>query len=99
METRTIEVWTGANYIQIIQKSSTINSEVKIKVQGKKLVVRDPHIQYYQCIPIGDPVDIPFYPDSVIEDEVIESFEMHIKKPIPELTPEQKERHKVWGLL
>ncbi len=66
-----VEIWDGQNYIAIIKALSSINQELKIRVQGKKLIVKDTEAGFYRCIPIGSLVEIPkreCEPDTTIQD-------------------------------
>lgn len=94
-----VGTWDGKNIKDLIEIIITKNTEVKIKVQGKKLVVKDSNVDYYLCVPIGDLVEIPQYENCCIEDE-IEEIEQEIGPSKTLVSTELSNEMMVrWGLL
>ena len=70
-----IEVWTGFNFSEIVNKISTVNTETTIRVIGKRIIIHDKTVDYYQNVVVGDKVEIPIYEDCLICDEEPEEEE------------------------
>lgn len=71
--TATLIQWNGNNYIQVIQAFDSLNRELKIKVIGKRLVVRDEEAGFYRVFALGDILEVPekaCEADEPIEEEV-----------------------------
>ena len=97
MNLKLIEVWNGDNYTAIISALINHNTELRIRISGKKLIVKDPRSGFYSCIVKGDPVEVP--DERIIEED---EFPQEEVKPAPvsrELTEDQKRMYKEWGLL
>lgn len=61
MTLKVLTVWNGNNFVSVIQALSSQNEELKIRVQGKKLIIKDDEAGFYRCIPIGEVIEIPDY--------------------------------------
>ena len=101
MNIKIIETWNGDNYQAIVSAIVGHNTEIRIKVQGKKLIIKDPSSDFYRCIPKGDPVEIP--DTKVIEDDpqIVEEIP---EKTLPSscstiMTEAQRKMYIEWGLL
>lgn len=101
MNLKIIEVWNGSNYQAIIRALINEDTEIRIRVSGKRLIIKDPESGFYKCIPKGDPVEIPVHEHPrIIDDPVIEIEEpKHPCMTISEMTEEQKQMYREWGLL
>lgn len=96
MNLKLIEVWNGDNYTAIISALINHNTELRIRISGKKLIVKDPRSGFYSCVAKGDPVEVP--DEQVIEDDEFPQEE--VKPEISrDMTEEQKQMYKEWGLL
>lgn len=71
----TICIWTGNNFAEILTKISEFNTETMIRVIGKRIIIKDNHVDFYQSVVIGDMVEIPIYPECLICDECNEEPE------------------------
>jgi len=77
MKVEVIDIWNGTNFIQIIKILATKNTEIRIKIKGKKLIVKDPLVDYYSCVALGCPVEIPVHDHPIVEED----------EPIPYVEP------------
>lgn len=60
MQLKTLLIkWNGRNYLQIIQALDSKNQELKIRVQGKRLIVRDEEAGFYRVFTMDDFIEIP----------------------------------------
>jgi hypothetical protein len=69
MNIKTIGVWMGDNFQQLISVIAETNLEITIKRQGKKLILKDKRVDFYSCISVGSEVEIPITSDIHEEDE------------------------------
>jgi hypothetical protein len=100
MNIKVIETWNGDNYTAIIRALVSENTEVRIRISGKRLIIKDSNVGFYKCIPKGDPVEIPIYDNCITEDEPVEPCETSCPcKAIAEMTEEQKQMYREWGLM
>lgn len=87
-EVEIIGVWTN-NFQVVLKALSKKNTEICIKRQGSKLVLRYDAIKFYRCIPYGGNIEIPIN-EVIYEDEF----------PPPHKDDEETvTRMKSWGLL
>lgn len=61
MNIQVIGIWDGSNLHQVISILVNHNEELRVRVQGRKLIIKDPAINYYRCIPAGERIEIPKY--------------------------------------
>jgi len=94
MNLKLIEIWDGNNYTAIISALINHNTELRIRIHGKKLIIKDPRTGFYSCVPRGEPVEVP---DEVFIEED-EPVEQETKRCCKELTQEEKQMYKEWGL-
>jgi|SRR6478609_5378115 len=73
-------IWNGDNFIEIIRVIALINTEVKVKVQGKRLCIRDDKVGFYNSVIIGDTPKIPEYFRSIVIDKPVEYVEPVIEE-------------------
>jgi len=93
----TVEIWTGSNFIDLVRKISEINTETTIRIIGKRIIIQDHYVNYYQNIVIGDMVEIPIYPECLICDELEEEIALQPKYTQSDWDVDAK--MKEWGLL
>ena len=103
-ELEVVEVWRGDNYVAIIRALTFKNTEIKIQVAGKKLLVTDPATGYYTCVHVGNKVEIPKLEAPVIEDDPPIEPEPEPPRELPTsaehiLTEDQIRMYQEWGLL
>lgn len=96
-ELKLIGCWRGNNFSLIIQEIAKHNTEVCIKIIGKRLIINDRHVDYYQSIIIGDEIYIPIYPECLVCDEVEE--EACIQPKYVACTQESEALMREWGLI
>lgn len=101
-----VEVWQGDNYQAIIRALTSKNTEIKIHVNRKRLVLHDPTCDYHCCALIGEPVKIPKRETPIIEEDppLEPEPEPEPKTQLPSsaaeiLTEDQRRMFKEWGLL
>lgn len=101
MKVEIIGTWTGKNYSSIVKILLKKNTEITIKVQGKKLIIKDKTNDFYVCIPTGEPVEIPMYEVPVIEDDPVIEIKEEVKVDNrPRLSNEDRERiDREWGMM
>lgn len=93
-----IETWNGKNFNEILSKIAEVNSETRIKLLGKRIIIHDRQCNYYQNVVTGDIVEIPIYEGCLILDEYYED-EVAVSAP-PEYNHElSNEMMTRWGLL
>ena len=98
MNLKLIEVWDGENYTAIISALINHNTELRIRISGKKLIVKDPRSGFYACIQKGDPIEVP--DEKFIEDDEPLVQEEEVPKFVnTQMTEDQKEMYQRWGLL
>lgn len=92
-----IGIWEGHNFIAIINILATRNTELRVKKQGKKLIIKDGS-EFYRCIPVGDPIEIPKYESPIIVED--EPFEEMVKCECCQqgISESQIQLLKEWGL-
>lgn len=83
----TVGVWNGKNFTDILQNIIKVNTEIRIRIQGRKLIIK--HENYYRCIPAGEEVEIP-------NQRMIEQDEPY---QITDIMDEERiQRHREWGI-
>lgn len=92
MKIETVGTWSGTNFGEIISALFSCNENLRIRQQGTKLIIKDPHVDYYACIAAGDDVEIPMYEQPIRKEEEEEAV---LSKAI---SKEQIELLKSWGL-
>lgn len=92
-----IETWDGTNFIQLVRKIAEVNTETMIRVIGKRIIIQDRQVAYYQNVVIGDMVEIPIYPECLICDELEE--EESIQPKYVHSNDDIDSKMKEWGLL
>lgn len=99
-----IEIWDGNNYAAIIRALTHKNTEIRIRVSGKKLILKDTGLGFYRCVPPGDPVKIPKLEEPIVVDDPPIEPEPEPDPQLPTsavaiLTEEQRRMYQEWGLL
>jgi len=97
MRTETIGTWDG-DYRKVVKAILCKTQEIHIRVQGKKLIIKDCRIGYYSCIQMGDSIEIPVYENLVEEEDEIAILDEPLTVKSKEITEEQIKLLKEWGL-
>lgn len=92
-----VGIW-DSNYRDIVSAIDLVNTEILVRQQGKKLIIRDRNTEYYSSHIPGDNVEIPVYegcwqPDEPCFQEIKE------EKKIAVVTEEWIKMQQDWGLL
>lgn len=104
MKTEIVGIWEG-NYREVVSLLFCKCREIHIRTQGKKLIVKDSRIDFYLCIPLGEPIEIPLYKELGYEESVDEDDDPVImEEPLNEtrqasISTEQEQLMRKWGLL
>lgn len=53
-------VWEG-NFSKALACIAPHNDQMMVRVQGKKLIIKDKKLQFFAAIPFGDEIEIPVY--------------------------------------
>lgn len=91
-----VGVWDGHNINTLISAIFLINTEVKIKKSGKRLIINDTAINHYRCVQPGDVVEIPVYNNCCVADEYEEEI---LITPFVQSTELSNEMMIRWGLM
>ena len=86
--------WKGDNFGEIVSKIAEVNTETMIRILGKRIIIQDRQVDYYQNVVVGDVVEIPIYPECLICDEVEDEDFVQPKY----LNETSEELRKEWGL-
>jgi len=92
----TICEWKGNNFREIVALIAEVNTETMIRILGKRIIIQDKQVDYYQNVVIGDMIEIPIYEECLICDEVEEEPDF-IQPKYP--SEESNNMLKTWGLL
>lgn len=90
--------WKGDNFNEILSKIAEVNSETRIKLLGKRIIIHDRQVNFYQNVVTGDIVEIPVYEGCLVIDEYYED-EVAVLPAVEynhELSNEMMTR---WGLI
>jgi hypothetical protein len=93
-----IGIWDGKNFITIINILATKNTELRVRQQGKKLIIKDTKQDFYRCIPVGCEVEIPKYESPIIEDDEPIQEEVRCECCNGVISEQQQQLLKEWGL-
>lgn len=94
MQLKTLLIqWNGKNYLQIIQALDSKNQELKVRVQGKRLIVRDEEAGFYRVFAIDDVIEVPTRPCEPDEPYIPEP-----PKPLLMLPPPRYEVKTTWSV-
>jgi hypothetical protein len=84
--------WNRDNRNEIVSEILAHNTEIRIKISGKKLILRDNNVDYYSCVPPGGSIEIPIYEGCMSEDDLEKIEEEILINPICEcVTPQEWE--------
>ncbi len=100
MNTEIIGIWEG-NYKVAVSLLYCKCRDLRVRQSGSRLIIKDSSIEYYACIPKGDPIRIPVYapidddddPPLVLEEPVL------TQQQIASMSAEQEELQRKWGLI
>lgn len=98
MKTEIVGTWDG-DYKATVALLCCKSREMRIRMQGKKLVIKDTRIEFYICIPLGEPIEIPVYETNDDEDEPIILEEPLSEVQKQSLSAQQEQMMREWGLL
>jgi hypothetical protein len=82
MDLIAIGVWNG-NWSEAVKALHPHSTELRIRLSGKKLVIKDNGLGFYACIAIGCAIEIPLYYEQLPDGNIC---------PAHQLTPELRER-------
>jgi len=94
----TICEWKGNNFGEIVSAIAEVNTEAMIRILGKRIIIQDRQVDYYQNVVIGDVVEIPIYEECLICDE-IETEPEFIQPKYIDNTELSNNMLRTWGLI
>jgi len=101
MKTEIVGTWDG-DYQKAVSILYCRCRDIRIRVSGKRLIIKDESIDFYVCIPKGEPIEIPVYPPCDENDDppiIMEEPKILSKAEIASMSSEQEELQRKWGLL
>lgn len=96
--TETVALWDG-DYEKAESLLLSKNPLLIIKLQGKKISIRDTELDFYVCIPLGDAIQIPVYNSEEDDDPPLILEEPMTEQKKASLSAEQEQLMRKWGLL
>lgn len=97
MNIEVIGVWDG-NYVSIIAILATRNTELRVRKQGKKLIIKDTTRDFYRCVPVGCEIEIPKYETPIIEEDEPIQEEVRCECCNSVISEQQQQLLREWGL-
>lgn len=95
---KVIGVWNG-DFKSALAILASENTELRIRQNGKKLIIKDTSINFYSCVAHGCHIEIPVYEQpNIVVDEPLEEPETRCQCCNGVISDEQKKLLKEWGL-